>query len=124
MQYGPGGCSIPTGLSREEEQKVVAEYQSKWREESGSWQEFESGITSENEQVFDISDAALSTSRSGAIALKLCGHLNYATYHEVFVRFETFKISGSDGKQFGLEEFRRLGETYWEAFSRRAESTK
>jgi hypothetical protein len=118
----PGGCSIPHGLSVEEQRKIVAEYQAKWREESGSWSEFESRITRENEQVLDISDAALITSPGGSAALKLCGHLNYATYHEVYLRFETLKISGSDGKQFELEEIQRLGEAYWEAFSNRAGS--
>ena len=120
----PGGCSIPDRLSREEEHQLVAEYQSKWREESATWSDFESQITRENEQVFDISDAALAISPSGPAAVRLCGHLNYATYHEVFVRSETPRILGSDGKEFGIEEFRGLGEAYWEAFSRRAESRK
>jgi hypothetical protein len=120
----PGECSSQAGLSYEEQQKVVAEYQAKWREESASWSDFESGITRENEQVFRISNAELITSRSGIVALKLSGHLNHATYHELFVRSETLKISGSDAKQFGLEEFQRLGETYWEAYSQHAEPTK
>ena len=120
----PGGCSIPDGLSVEEQRKIVVEYQAKWREESASWNEFESQIAREDEQVFDISDAALAMSARGPVALKLCGHLNYATYHEVYLRFETLKISGSHGKQFELEEFQRLGEKYWEAFSNRAKSAK
>lgn len=120
----PGGCSIPDGLSREAEQELIAEYQAKWRQESAAWSDFESGITRENEQLLDISDAALAVSSSGVFALKLCGHLNYATYHEVFVRSESLKISGSDGRQFGIEEFQKLGEAYWEEFSRRAESKK
>ncbi len=120
----PGGCSIPDGLAIEDQRKMVADYQAKWREESGSWNEFESRLTREDEQVFDISDAALATSPRGPIALKLCGHLNYATYHEAYLRFEALKISGSDGKQFELGQFQRLGEAYWEAFSKRANSTK
>src|SRR5580693_3440769 len=36
----PGGCSILDGLSVEEQRKIVAEYQAKWREESASWNEF------------------------------------------------------------------------------------
>jgi hypothetical protein len=126
LQYAiwPGGCSIPDGLSVEEQRKIVAEYQAKWREESESWSEFESRITREDEQVFDVSDAALAESASGPFALKLCGHLNYAIYREAYLRFETLKISGSDGKQFELEEFQRLGGKYWEAFSNRAKSTK
>jgi hypothetical protein len=120
----PGGCSIPDGLSVEEQRKIVAEYQAKWREESASWNEFEACITKVDEQVFDISDAALATSPSGSVALKLCGHLNYATYHEVYLRCETLKISGSDGRELKLEDFQLLGEKYWEAYSNRAESTQ
>src|SRR5260370_22663112 len=120
----PGGCSIPYGLSVEEQRKIVAEYQAKRREESASWNDFESRITREDHQGFQISDAALAVSPRGPFALKLCGHLNYATYHEAYLRFETLKISGSDGKQFELEQFQRLGEKYWEAFSNRAKSSK
>jgi hypothetical protein len=120
----PGGCSILNGLSVEEQRKIVAEYQAKWREESASWNEFESRITRKDEQLFDISDAALATSSRGSFALKLCGNLNCASYYEAYLRFETLKISGSDGKQFELEEFQRLGEKYWEAFSNRANSTE
>jgi hypothetical protein len=58
----------------------------------------------------------------GPFALKLCGHLNYSTYHEVYRSFETLKISGSDGIEF--EELQRLGAKYWEALSNRAKSTQ
>ena len=118
----PGGCSIPEGLSVEDQRKIVAEYQAKWREESASWNEFETRITREDEQVFDISDAALAVSPNGPVAFKICGHLNYATYHEVYLRFGILRILGSDGKLFELEEFQRLGEKYWEAYSNRAKS--
>jgi hypothetical protein len=120
----PGGCSIPYGLSVEEQRKIVAEYQAKWREESASWNEFESRIAREGEQIFGISDATLAIAPKGSLALKLCGHLNYATYHEVFLRSEALKISGSDGRGFELEEFKRLGEAYWEAYSDRTKSTE
>jgi len=119
----PGGCSIPDGLSVEEQRRIVAEYQAKWREESASWNDFETQITRQDEQVFDISDAALATSPNGRLALKLCGHLNHATYHEVFLRFETLKILGSDERQLELEEFLQFGETYWQAFSNRGTET-
>lgn len=107
----PGGCSIPHGLSVEEQRKIVDEYQAKWREESSSWNEFESQITREN--VFCIGDAALATAPSGPMAIKFRGHLNHTTYHEVFLRFETLGITGSDGKSFTLEQFWQLGEKYW-----------
>jgi uncharacterized protein YbdZ (MbtH family) len=119
----PGGCSIPDGLSVEEQRKIVADYQAKWREESGSWTDFESRIKREDEQVFDISDAAITASPQGPVAVKIGGHVNHATYHEVYLRFEALKITGSDGTQFTLEEFLRLGEAYWAAFSSRGRST-
>jgi len=118
----PGGCAIPEGLSIEQQRKIVAEYQAKWREESVCWTDFESRITREDEQVLDISDAAITASPEGTVALKICGHLNYATYHEVYLRFEVLKIAGAGGKQVELEEFMRMGEAYWAAYSARAKS--
>jgi hypothetical protein len=54
----PGEVFVPPGVSREEESRLVLEYQAKWREESFSWTEFEKAITRECEQVLDIADAA------------------------------------------------------------------
>jgi hypothetical protein len=118
----PAGCSIPDGLSVEQQRTIVAEYQAKWREESASWTDFESRITRKDEQVFNISDAAITASPEGPAGLKICGHLNYATYHEVYLRFEMLKIVGTDGKQVELERFMRMGEAYWAAYSARAKS--
>jgi hypothetical protein len=118
----PGEFSIPSGVSREEESRLVLEYQAKWREESFSWTEFEKLITRECEQVLDIADAALVTSKD-SVALRLRGHVNYTVYHEVFVRAEKLTLSGSNGRIFGVKEFQELGEAFWEAFSRRSEQT-
>jgi hypothetical protein len=118
----PGNVSVRTGLSREEENQMIKGYQAKWREESASWVDFESRVTRENEQVLDVSDAAIAISQSGTVALKLCGHLNYPTYHELYLRSESLRIFGSDGRQFELKEFLGLGEAYWEAFGRRGDS--
>jgi hypothetical protein len=114
----PGQFSVPSGVSREEESRVVLEYQAKWREESLSWTEFEKAVTRECEQVLDIADAALATSRD-SVALRLRGHLNYTVYHEVFLRAEELTISGSNGRIFALKEFQEFGEAFWQAFSRR-----
>jgi hypothetical protein len=114
----PGEFSVPPGLSHEEESRLVLQYQAKWREESLSWTEFEKAITRECEQVLDIGDAALATSKD-LIALRLRGHLNYTVYHEVFLRAEKLVISGSDGRILGLKELNELGEAFWESLSRR-----
>ncbi len=113
----PGEFSVPSGVSHEQESRLVLEYQAKWREESLSWTDFEEVVTRECEQVLDIADATLATLK-GSVALRLRGHLNYTTYHEVFLRAEKLTILGSDGRIFGLREFQELGEAYWEAFSR------
>jgi hypothetical protein len=118
----PGDFSVPAGLSREGENQMIKEYQAKWREESVWWVDFESRVTRENEQVLDVSDVAIAISQSGTVALKLCGHRNYAAYHELYVRSESLRILGSDGKEFELKEFLGLGEAYWEAFSRRGDA--
>jgi hypothetical protein len=118
----PGEFSVPSGLSHEEESRLVLEYQAKWREESLSWTEFEKAITREDGQILDIADANLATSKD-SVALRLRGHVNYTAYHEVFLRAEKLTILGSDGRIFGVKEFQELGEAYWEAFSRRRRST-
>jgi len=118
----PGEFSVPDGASREEESRLVLEYQAKWREESFSWTEFEKTVSREYEQVLDIADAALATSRD-SVALRLRGHLNYTVYHEVFLRAEKLTILGSNGRIFQLKEFQKLGEAFWEAFSRRSTQT-
>lgn len=115
----PGGCSVPDEVSREEESRIIAEYQAKWREESASWNEFEAAANRENGDVFCILDATLATSRDGILAIRLDGQLgsgprnNYAAYHEFFVRAARLEISTTDGKRFELEDFLRLGGTYW-----------
>ncbi|HEX4076381.1 MAG TPA: hypothetical protein VHX49_13350 [Candidatus Acidoferrales bacterium] len=114
----PGEFSVPPRVSHEEESRLVLEYQAKWREESLSWTEFEKAITRECEQVLDIADAALATSKE-LIALRLRGHVNHTVYHEVFLRAEKLVTSGSDGRIFGLKELQELGEAFWEDFSRR-----
>ena len=118
----PGKFSGPPGASREEESRLVLEYQAKWREESLSWVEFEKAITRECEQVLDIADATLATSQE-YVALRLRGHLNYTVYHVAYLRAEKLTISGSHGRILKVKEFQELGEAYWERFSRRQSTT-
>jgi hypothetical protein len=115
----PGGCSVSDGVSREEESGIIAEYQAKWREESASWNDFETAVNREDGDVFYISNATLATSQEGILTIRVDGQLgsgprnNYAAYHEFFVRAARSEISTSDGKHFELEDFLRLGGTYW-----------
>src|SRR5258708_106525 len=118
----PGKFSVPTGVSRHEESRLVLEYQPKWREESLAWTDFERAVTRECEQVLDIADAVLAT-LGDSVALRLRGHLNYTVYHEVYLRADKLTVSGTNGKIFGLKEFQDLGDAYWEAFRHRPEQS-
>jgi len=120
----PGKFCGPADLTREDYGRSLEEYQAQWREESVSWNEFEASVTREYEQVLDISGASLATGQDHTVALRLHAHLNYAVYHEVFIRAERFEISGNDGTRFELEEFLELGEAYWEDFSLRSSAPK
>jgi hypothetical protein len=109
----PGKFSVPSGSTREGESRLIKEYQSKWREESASWNDFESKVAAENEQIFCIHDAAILIPHDGRFALKLSGQLNHSEYQEVFLRAETLRILGSDASNYTLDEFCTLGKTYW-----------
>src|SRR6266850_3303964 len=116
----PGEFSVPAGVSREEESRLIAGYQSKWREESLSWSELESAVTTECQQVVDISDAALATSPDNSlIALRITGLLNYTAYRELFLRSERLTLTRGDGHDLGISGLLKMGEAYWDAFERR-----
>src|SRR5260370_3231886 len=53
----PGEFSIPSGATGEEQSRLVAEYQSKWREESLRWSELESAVTTESKHAIAIADS-------------------------------------------------------------------
>jgi hypothetical protein len=114
----PGVFSVPPGVSREEESRLIAEYQAKWREESLSWGDLEKAVTTECKQVIDISDATLATGQDGSVTLRIAGLLNYTTYHEIFLRAERLTISRTDAREIAIEELLKLGEAYWDAFER------
>jgi hypothetical protein len=114
----PGAFSIPPGVSKEEESRLVAEYQAKWREESLSWGDLEKAVTTECKQVIDISDATLATGQDGSVTLRIAGLFNYTTYHELFLRAEKMTISRTDAGEITVEELLKLGEAYWDALER------
>jgi len=114
----PGEFSVPDGVAHEEQSRLVAEYQSKWREESLSWSELESAITTECKQVIDIADATLATSPDNSVALRISGLLNYTAYRELFLRAERLTLTRDDGQELGIAGLLKMGEAYWDAFER------
>ena len=111
----PGPFAVPPGVSKEEQKRLVAEYQAKWREESVNWGDLEKEMTAEHKQVIDISDAALATEKGGAVALRISGLLNYTAYHEFFLRAEKLTISRTDAGELTVSELLKLGKAYWDA---------
>src|SRR6266849_222397 len=114
----PGEFSIPFGATGEEQSRLVAEYQSKWREESLSWSELESAVTMECKQVIDIADATLAASPDNSVALRISGLLNYTSYRELFLRAEGLSLSRGDRQDLGIAGLLKMGEAYWDAFER------
>ena len=111
----PGPFAVPAGVSKEEQERLVAEYQAKWREESLSWSDLEKAVTAEHKQVIDISDAGLATEKDGTVALRISGLLNYTAYHEIFLRAEKLTISRTDAGKVSVAELLKLGKAYWDA---------
>jgi len=121
----PGDFSLPDGLAPEEQRRLVADYQSKWREESFTWSELESALSADCQQVLDISNATLATSvDNSSVALRIGGHLNYTTWHEIFLRAERITLTRGDGLDLGVDGFLKMGEAYWEAFASRKNAGK
>ena len=114
----PGPFAVSPGTATEEQERLVAEYQAKWREESQSWSDLEKAMTAENKQVIDISDATLATEKDSAVALRISGLLNYTMYHEIFLRAEKLTISRTDAGELKVEELLKLGKSYWDALER------
>jgi hypothetical protein len=114
----PGEFSVPAGVAREEEARLIAAYQSKWREESLSWSALESALSMECKQVIDIADAALATSADNSVALRISGLLNYTEYRELFLRAERLTLTRGDGQELGIAGLLKMGEEYWDAFER------
>lgn len=109
----PGGCSTPAGLPYEQQEAIVAEYHSNWREESLSWADFErltgSGL--------EVSSAELGQ-RSDGVALRLGLLVGGDNYVEAFVRGREITFSVGERK-LTPQEFVELGEAYWEARAKR-----
>jgi hypothetical protein len=115
----PGEFSIPAGTAREEESRLISEYQAKWREESFSWSELESAVTIQCEQVIDIMDANMATATDNSVALRIGGMLNYAKWHELFLRAERLTLTRGDGQDLGIDGLQKMGQAYWDAFEQR-----
>lgn len=114
----PGEVVLPEGASREEQSRLIKEYQAKWREESIGWLVLEGALSTDPLQIY-VAELAR---RDDKVALNIGGQLDGARFDNiscsVFVRGDLITASRSDGEPFSLEQFREMGRRYWERFSR------
>jgi len=101
--------------SQEEQQRLKAEYYTKWREESLNWLDFEAALVTDPLQ---IRDASL-VSNVGETTVRLGGFLDGEKfddiYTDVFVRGKELSVSRSDGVDFSFDAFLELGRQYWDS---------
>lgn len=112
----PGEFSVPKGLSRDEERKLVADYQAKWREESRSWSDF-GAMTSSGAELLNATLAR----GANTLALQMGFTSERDSYFEAFIRGRAIHFSVGD-KLVTPEEFLALGEAYWTVFANRKPS--
>jgi hypothetical protein len=107
---------IPEGTSYLERLKIAEGWQSKWREESMNWQEFEEAMGTDPLGVLEADLAE----GEGQIALRLGGHLNGEKYNNlwcsVYIRAAKISVSRSDGEDFSLEKLIETGGKWWQSF--------
>jgi len=115
----PGKPPQTQGLPIQEQNRLNAEYQAKWREESLGWNDFMGAFPA---NALDISDAELALGER-VLTLRLAGMLSGASaedrYVDVYVRAAGMAIRLKDGPAFSLSQFQQLGEEYWQWFSDR-----
>lgn len=116
----PGEFIRPEGTSREEESRLVREYQAKWRTESVSWSLMEERIAT---MTLGIRAARLLHSAE-RVSLQLGGQNDdnpdgYATWVELELSGRSLSIALTDGTKVALEEALAWGEAHWDAFAGR-----
>lgn len=114
----PGKFERPDNISRDEETRLVNEYQSKWREESLGWNDFVE-IIQDKENNFDISHSEFATN-GNELAFRIEGMLNDRSYHVIFIKASNLIIKKSNGEIISLDQFLRLGQDFWNDFAERA----
>jgi hypothetical protein len=114
----PGPVPDTGGISRAEEARLIEEYQSKWREESVGWSDFEAMFA---EGSFDISTAdAFRDDKSVGLRVggMMCGDQVEERAVEFTLKASRFAIRHRQDFWIEFERFVELGEDYWEVWSR------
>lgn len=115
----PGEYVRPSGISREDEEVLLQEHWSKWREQSLGWADFESALPANTLDIGDASLATGPTTRSLQIGGMLDGDYFDDLYCELFIAFRDLLIKNSDNIEYSLDTFDQLGVAYWADFAKR-----
>ena len=111
----PGPSPEVQGKPMEEQNRLIAEYHSKWREESVSWNTFEAAFSTHR---FDISHAEIARQKS-SVALQMVGSLDGGEFYDQFFRFfiraGEIAIEQNNDIAGSIEHFLEVGRNYWES---------
>lgn len=90
----------------------MTEYQSKWREVSVGWGDFEQTLAAES---LDLSEAELARADNG-IAFRAGGNTGKTdNWHWIFVRAGNLEVRRTDGEPCDLDALIALGDGYWDS---------
>lgn len=111
----PGEFGVPDTATRDEQSRLIDEYQAKWRQESVGWESFEQAIIRPGSS-FECRSADLA-SGEGVVSLRVEGHLNGVPY-EATACGTPLTAANHLGAATSVAALLRLGETYWHDFGR------
>jgi hypothetical protein len=118
MEPWPGPMPEVRGQQRDDQERLITEYQSKAREVSVGWAEMEAAPAKESMDVLEAMIAqgeAGVAFRAGALTGSR-GPQGQDRWFNLFIRSSAVAVLRSDGQPCGLDELMRLGEQYWDDF--------
>jgi hypothetical protein len=103
--------------TREEQHRIVVEYQSTWRLESMSWDEFVGAFTSD---TFEISNADIAQGKD-SVAMHIQGHFYGPRYQdissELFLSAKQLRVFQNQNTIIEIAQLIAMGTSYWDNFA-------
>lgn len=117
----PGDFQLPPANKWDAHQAKMAEFRKLWRQESESWERFQSSVNSDENA--EITEGEV-VNADGISTLRLGVQMGNGEWYEVFVRAEALALLRSDQQEVALSESLSLGHAYWEAFGNTSEKSE
>lgn len=112
----PGPVPKVNGLPFDQQNAIVENYQSKWRDQSLEWTSFEASLNLNSGEVLD---ASLATGTQGQLAFS-AGIIVNDAYQKFFIRAESLHLTLGGQEPTTIDWLLDLGSKYWEAFANRS----